>query len=364
MFKSSEKGLPKLFLPLLGGASIISVFIIWFNLNIFFLALSVSVPLFIYYFKIKKNLDHSDYNTVDSVYYFGFSLTIVTLATSAIIHFGLSSEIEDLQNLNLVFSQFGIGLLVTCLGLILRLSLLASMSKDSQDEEQNARQSLIHDISELREEITGFAHELESININLQQQQKVLNTGIIDGLKQATSEFQQQCLKVQDTLIENQKQKNHELADYQTQLQKELYQHMQQMNETLYTNMQQANKSHMAYIDQSQKHLLKLATDVGQSIHNLKFDEVAQSAKNSVQLVTQAYDDMQSNLTHFNHDMQQISSQYIQIHKQHQQQLQQTLLSTKSSVDSVNEALIEVATKASEKMKKTQSSKSAEQIAG
>lgn len=109
---------------------------------------------------------------------------------------------------------------MTCLGLILRLFLLASMSKETEDEEQNARQSLIQDISELREEITGFASELKDINVSLKEQQNILNQGIIQGLKEATSELQNQCKQVQDSLIENQKQKNLELADYQSELQK------------------------------------------------------------------------------------------------------------------------------------------------
>ena len=188
---TAKKGLPSSFLPILGGAALVSMIIIWFNLHIVLLAFTVTVPLIVYFNIVKRDLlKQPDYNAVDSVYYFGFSLTIVTLATSAIIHFGLSSDIEDLQNLNLVFSQFGVGLLVTCLGLILRLFLLASMSKETEDEEQNARQSLIQDISELREEITGFASELKDINVSLKEQQNILNQGIIQGLKEATSELQ------------------------------------------------------------------------------------------------------------------------------------------------------------------------------
>lgn len=361
MSQQTKKGLPTLFLPILGAASVISIAIIWLNLHISFLAIAVSLPLIAYYFIVKKSINDSDYNTVDSVYYFGFSLTIVTLATSAIIHFGLSSDIEDLQNLNLVFSQFGIGLLVTCLGLILRLSLLASMNKESQDEEQSIRHALIQDMVELREEITGFATELQDINANLKQQQKALNQDIIESLKIATTQFQQQCLDVQNNLIENQKQKNLELADYQSQLQKALFERMQDMSEDVYKNMQQANNSHISYVEKSQKHLIDLAKDVGQSLRDLEFDQVAQSAKKSVKLMSQAYENVHNQMHNFNDEMSNISRQYTDLHQQHQKQLHTTMQMTKASVDSVNDALIEVATKASAKMQKQIATSSASQ---
>ena len=355
MSQQPTNSLPKPFLPILAFASFTSIAIIWFNLHILILAFFIFTPLIVYFSYVKKSAKDLNYNTIDSVYYFGFSLTIVTLATSAIIHFGLSSEIEDLQNLNLVCSQVGIGLLVTCLGLILRLFLLASMSKETEDEEQNARQSLIQDISELREEITGFASELKDINVSLKEQQNILNQGIIQGLKEATSELQNQCKQVQDSLIENQKQKNLELADYQSELQKSLFERMQDMNQEVYNNMQKANESHMDYVKKSQEQLINLAKDVGKSINDLEFHKVAQSAKKSVQLVSSAYEDMQQNITNFNDEMQKISKQYTDIHKQHQQQLHSTMQTTKASVESVNDALIEVANKASDHMKKQKS---------
>lgn len=64
--------------------------------------------------------------------------------------------------------------------------------------------------------------------------------------------------------------------------------------------------------------------------------------------------------------MQKISQQYTDIHKQHQHQLHSTMQTTKASVESVNEALIEVANKASNHMKKQKSAaiNNSEQRAG
>lgn len=364
---AAKKGLPSSFLPILGGAALVSIIIIWFNLHIVLLAFTVTVPLILYFNIVKKSLlKQPDYNAVDSVYYFGFSLTIVTLATSAIIHFGLSSDIEDLQNLNLVFSQFGVGLLVTCLGLILRLFLLASMNQQNADQEQNERHALINDIIDLRKEITGFASELQDINVNLKNQQKVLNLEIIESLKAATLTFNEQSINVQNALIEHQKQKNLELIEYQEQLQKNLYEQMQEMNNSLYSNMQQANQSHIAYVERSQQHLIDLASNIGTAIHDLAIPSVADSAKKASQQLVGAYSDMQQNIGHFNTQLQNMTERYTHLHEQHQLQLQQTLQSTKASVDAVNDALIEVANNTSTTMRKAKpnASKNLDQVVG
>lgn len=353
MTLTDKKGLPSSFLPILGGATVVSIAIIWLNLPIAILAFAVAVPLIVYFSIVKKSLlKQPDYNAVDSVYYFGFSLTIVTLATSAIIHFGLSSNIEDLQNLNLVFSQFGVGLLVTCLGLILRLFLLASMNQHSTDQEQNERHALINDIIDLRKEITGFASELQDININLKNQQKLLNLEIIESLKTATSTFSEQSINVQNNLIEHQKQKNLELIQHQEQIQKNLYEQVQGMNHLLYTNMQQANKSHLTYVEKSQQHLMDLASNIGTAIHDLDILSIADSSKRASQQLVGAYSDMQENIGHFNAQLQNMTERYTHLHEQHQLQLQHTLQSTKASVDAVNDALIEVANNTSKTMRK------------
>lgn len=365
MSLSTKKGLPPSFLPILSGTALAAGIIIWLNLHIVILALVVTAPLLAYFNIVKKSLiKQPDYNAIDSVYYFGFSLTIVTLATSAIIHFGLSSDIEDLQNLNLVFSQFGVGLLVTCLGLILRLFLLASLNQQNADQEQNERQLLIQDIIDLRKEITGFASELQDINISLKEQQKLLNLEIIDGLKAATSIFKEQSINVQSTLIDHQKQKNLELMQHQEQLQKNLYEQMHRLNDSLYQNMQQTNEVHVKYVQDSQEHLINLAKDVGDSIQELKFSEIAQTAKKAATNLTSAFSSMETRVENFNQQMDEMTVHYTQIHEKHQQQLHLTLQSTQNSVDAVNEALIAVATNSAEHMSKANKTKRLDQVAG
>jgi hypothetical protein len=49
-----QKGLPSSFLPILGGAALVSIIIIWFNLHIVLLAFTVTVPLILYFNIVKK----------------------------------------------------------------------------------------------------------------------------------------------------------------------------------------------------------------------------------------------------------------------------------------------------------------------
>ena len=227
------------------------------------------------------------------------------------------------------------------------------MNQQSTDEEQNERHALISDIIDLRKEITGFASELQDINVNLKNQQKVLNLEIIESLKAATLTFNEQSINVQNALIEHQKQKN-------------LYQQMQGINDSLYSNMQQANQSHLAYVERSQQHLIDLASNIGTAIHDLAIPSVADSAKKASQQLVGAYSDMQQNIGHFNTQLQKMTERYTHLHEQHQLQLQHTLQSTKASVDAVNDALIEVANNTSTTMRlaKSNTSKNLDQVAG
>ena len=109
-------GLPAAFLPSVMATAGVVWLGVGFGLNIWFLAFLMLTALISYYFYVNR-LGEQNINNADSVYYFGFSITVVTLAASAIASFGSSVEVADLKT---VFSQFGIGLIATCIGLILR----------------------------------------------------------------------------------------------------------------------------------------------------------------------------------------------------------------------------------------------------
>lgn len=156
------------------------------TMNIWLLGIIIFCSLFAYYLYVNSLPTYSQ-NAADSIYYFGFSLTIITLATSAIYHFGSKQSIE---NLSLVFSQFGIGLIATCAGLLLRLMIVAKLDVQNHistvEEEENARRQLINDLGTLRLEVVGFAEQLKELNKDLHQQQKALHLQTVNELKELT----------------------------------------------------------------------------------------------------------------------------------------------------------------------------------
>jgi hypothetical protein len=97
---------------------------------------------------------------------------------------------QSIENLSLVFSQFGIGLIATCAGLLLRLMIVAKLDVQNHistvEEEENARRQLINDLGTLRLEVVGFAEQLKELNKDLHQQQKALHQQTVNELKELT----------------------------------------------------------------------------------------------------------------------------------------------------------------------------------
>lgn len=174
--------LPKYFPHAVVGISGLVIYGVISAMTIWGLGLIIGFSLFSYYLYVNSLPTYSQ-NAADSIYYFGFSLTIITLATSAIYHFGSKQSIE---NLSLVFSQFGIGLIATCAGLLLRLMVVAKLDVQNHistvEEEEQARRQLINDLGTLRLEVVGFAEQLKELNQNLHQQQKELHQKTVKEL--------------------------------------------------------------------------------------------------------------------------------------------------------------------------------------
>ena len=177
--------LPSIFPWAIGIVSVLVVLGVIYSLPIVLLGLMIVSSLVAYFAHVNSLKTYSQ-DTADSIYYFGFSITIVTLATSAIVHFG--AQKQSLENLSLVFSQFGIGLIATCLGLLLRLWVVAKLNVQNHistvEEEENARRQLINDLGTLRLEVVGFAEQLKELNQNLHQQQKALHQKTVTELNE------------------------------------------------------------------------------------------------------------------------------------------------------------------------------------
>lgn len=182
-----KSGLPAIFPWAVGVVGILVILAVYNSWDIKWLSSFIIVPLCAYFFHVKSLKTYSQ-DIADSIYYFGFAITIITLAASALIHFGDAKGIENNTNLGLVFSQFGIGLIATCLGLLLRLWVVAQLNIQNHistvEEEEQVRRQLISDLSILRLEVVGFAEQLKELNQNLHQQQKELHQKTVNELNE------------------------------------------------------------------------------------------------------------------------------------------------------------------------------------
>ncbi len=233
-------------------------------MTIWGLGLIIGFSLFSYYLYVNSLPTYSQ-NAADSIYYFGFSLTIITLATSAIYHFGSKQSIE---NLSLVFSQFGIGLIATCAGLLLRLMVVAKLDVQNHistvEEEEQARRQLINDLGTLRLEVVGFAEQLKELNHNLHQQQKELHQKTVSELNELSQKSIENSQDASLNAIKNISQATNSL---------------QQLQQTFFTESL-ATLKHT--IIETNQNLKELSTKTYQDINSLDFTGVSNNTNKAI----------------------------------------------------------------------------------
>lgn len=263
------------------------------NIGLLFLVIVGSVIA--YFFYIKKT-EINNPNSADSVYYFGFSLTIITLAASSIFHFGMmangSGNAESLENLSLVFSQFGVGLIATCVGLVLRLYLIAQLDQEDSDDdtdeqdEQYARRQLIHDLGDFSQQLTQLH---QSLLQNLQQQQNQFHAQMLQDFKQASTAILQEVRDTSIGVIQNIHDQKMLLEQAQMHIIDDALQHFKNRIKT------------------TGKELAEIHTQMSQ----LKFEGISQHIHQSLgQLnhsLQQFSQDTLQNTQHVNHSLQQLS---------------------------------------------------------
>ena len=405
----NKQGLPKIFIPFLLVVAIIVVFCIsgsyYINslpewIQSAWLLFAIMIGSLIGYFFYVKSLPPHDQNAADSVYYFGFSLTIITLATSSIIHFGAGSD--NLDNLGLIFSQFGIGLIATCIGLILRLWLIADLEQQDdlydEDAEEKARYQLVSNL-------TNFSAKLEQLHIDLyqdlQQQQAKFYQKTVDDLKRLGQDIIQE---IRDCSIESMKMiQDHKLLLEQAQIHiveealnnfknrikiagqemGEIHQQMSQLdfkvisqdtqqslgqlNHSIHQfsantlqntqRLEQSMQQFVAATDGSTTHLNKTRQDFSE------FSRTMNQYRGEVDVLTQGLKLTNSELVnHHQHleqhiqDLNQNLGQYSVVYQQYHQVSTDSIQKAQQAVDKVAQALTEVANKAV--AKKTENPKS------
>ena len=342
-----------------------------------------------YYYYVNQ-LPIQNQNSADSIYYFGFSLTIITLATSAIVHFGATDKVKNLDNLSLVFSQFGIGLIATCLGLILRLLVVAKLDAQASTEgdETLKRRELIHDLGTLRLEVVGFAEQLKELNQDLHQQQKTLHSETIASLKYAS---QQVILDIQEvskkaiadiaqtTVSLQQLQKTffteslstlkNTIIETETNLKRLSEKNLQQISSLDFTSVTEKTNTAIAQLGQSSTrfaaqaeqavtHLTSTSHALGQFSTSLNgYQAQISSFDSNIKLINQnmgSHANQLQNLIDKSHtslnDLSKQHTTYTETYQRYNDACEESIRKTVKSVETVASALTQVANDAVKKL--------------
>jgi hypothetical protein len=125
-----------------------------------------------YYFSLlyrhgKNGLSHT---AIDSVYYFGFIVTILSLAGSVmrVWLFGIEKDMTGL------IAQFGVGLLATGLALVFRLILTARVESLNAKDLSQTIEEYVHRIDDVVSKVEASAASFEGLAQSLQERTRVV----------------------------------------------------------------------------------------------------------------------------------------------------------------------------------------------
>jgi len=115
------------------------------------------LPLMAYHASLMKARMLSS-TEIDSVYYFGFLVTIITLVSTA-ISIGLAAKKPDL---NWVLLQFGLGLVATGYALFARLHLLAKSTTTAEIDVVNSTEKLAKNVEKVAREFDNASFQVKA----------------------------------------------------------------------------------------------------------------------------------------------------------------------------------------------------------
>ncbi|MEI7868820.1 MAG: hypothetical protein WCI11_13090 [Candidatus Methylumidiphilus sp.] len=126
-------------------------------------------PIVWYYYKLLNKLKHegslSD-TDIDSIYYFGFLITLITLAVTIVI-VGVYSDIIS-GHLTKIIPQFGFGLLATGVALLCRLDLLSKEEFNRKQGPNQAAERQIQNIEEISSRFDTLSLKISDLANNTQ----------------------------------------------------------------------------------------------------------------------------------------------------------------------------------------------------
>ena len=133
-------------------------------------------PLLVYHGILykKKVLSTSE---IDSIYYFGFLVTVITLVATAIA-IGLSPKLPRLQ---WILLQFGMGLVATAYALFARLILLTKSSTQAEMTAVEAAQKLVASVEKVAGEFDLAGHQVSAFVLQTEKRLEELRQSSEDS---------------------------------------------------------------------------------------------------------------------------------------------------------------------------------------
>lgn len=313
---TTAKGLPAAFILTGVVSAVATTILIYFNQPNFLLACVVLGVVIIYGMWINFRSYPNTQNDADSIYYLGFGLTIISLAVSSYVHFGSSGDFK-LENLKSVFSQFAIGLIATCFGLIGRLIVVAKLDDTASNETDDIqkRRELVASLGELRLEVVGFADQLKHLNQDLRQQQLELHAQTVEAMRQA-----------HQTAIENNARAITTAHDQIAQATQASINQMTQMVAAL--TQQQLTLQTQAYAG-----LAELSQKTHAQISTLDFVSISQKTNQAVHQLSQSCEGFSTQAAAAQQTMQE-SSTYL---AQHSEQVAEGLIVVSQKLDDITQ---------------------------
>jgi hypothetical protein len=145
-------------------------------------------PLALYHFLLSREKLLSPAE-IDSIYYFGFLVTVITLVTTA-ISIALDTKKLDIQ---WILLQFGLGLVATGYALFARLLLMSQASSEVEMDVVEASQKLVVSVTEVSDKFNQAGFEAAAfVDLFKETVNEIINTGqkrFEDSLKQSLNTY-------------------------------------------------------------------------------------------------------------------------------------------------------------------------------
>lgn len=160
------------------------------------------LPLMAYHFSLMRTRLLSS-NAIDSVYYFGFLVTIITLVTTA-ISIGLTDSKPDLK---WVLLQFALGLVATGYALFARLHLLAKSATSVEVDMVDSTEKLAKNIERVVKEFDNAGFQVQAFVERTEQRLAKIEQDTEAKMNAVSTSFDQKLsaaqVSFQDALSKN-----------------------------------------------------------------------------------------------------------------------------------------------------------------